>query len=201
MVSFLKMLPFVVFATVLVLFLIPLLTGKQQTVKSPNEHGNTLGNQPAERYKIGSIKIISLTTWCLNGFFFKDITFCCFIENTPNYQNTAINAAMGLYDDGKTGGTLNSWGQYAKSGDIIFDVAGGGLGGSVVSFFHPFSVCNSFLGYFQIQINLLSIKIISLTTWRLNSFFFKDVTFCCFCNKSSTNRTAPFTTKRKWTNI
>jgi hypothetical protein len=37
-----------------------------------------------------------------------------------------------LHDDGKTGGTLNSWGQYAKSGDIIFDVAGGGLGGSVV---------------------------------------------------------------------
>jgi hypothetical protein len=27
-------------------------TGKQQTVKSPNEHGNTLGNQPAERYKL-----------------------------------------------------------------------------------------------------------------------------------------------------
>jgi hypothetical protein len=67
MVSFLKMLPFVVFATVLVLFLIPLLivqresgsyyikdpkTGKQQTVKSPNKHGNTLGNQPAERYKL-----------------------------------------------------------------------------------------------------------------------------------------------------
>jgi hypothetical protein len=44
------------------------------------------------------------------------------IENTPNHQNTAINAAMGLHDDGKTGGTLNSWGQYAKSGDIIFDV-------------------------------------------------------------------------------
>jgi filamentous hemagglutinin len=39
---------------------------------------------------------------------------------------------MGLHDDGKTGGTLNSWGQYAKSGNIIFDVAGGGLGGSVV---------------------------------------------------------------------
>jgi hypothetical protein len=39
---------------------------------------------------------------------------------------------MGLHDDGKTGGALNSWGQYAKSGDIIFDVAGGGLGGSVV---------------------------------------------------------------------
>jgi hypothetical protein len=44
--------------------------------------------------------------------------------NTPNYQNTAINAAMGLHDDGKTGGVLNAWGQYAKSGDIIFDVAG-----------------------------------------------------------------------------
>jgi hypothetical protein len=28
------------------------------------------------------------------------------IENTPNYQNTATNAAMGLHDDGKTGGTL-----------------------------------------------------------------------------------------------
>ncbi len=27
-------------------------TGKQQAVKSPNEHGNTLGNQPAERYKL-----------------------------------------------------------------------------------------------------------------------------------------------------
>jgi hypothetical protein len=25
------------------------------------------------------------------------------IESTPNYQNTAINAAMGLHDDGKTG--------------------------------------------------------------------------------------------------
>jgi hypothetical protein len=40
------------------------------------------------------------------------------------------NAAAGLHDDGKTGGILNSWGQYAKSGDIIFDVAGG-LGGGV----------------------------------------------------------------------
>jgi NAD/NADP transhydrogenase alpha subunit len=35
-----------------------------------------------------------------------------------------------LHDDGKTGGILNSWRQYAKSGDIIFDVAGG-LGGGV----------------------------------------------------------------------
>jgi hypothetical protein len=35
-----------------------------------------------------------------------------------------------LHDDGKTGGILNSWGQYAKSGDIIFDVAGG-LGAGV----------------------------------------------------------------------
>ncbi|SHN93872.1 hypothetical protein BCLUESOX_1153, partial [bacterium endosymbiont of Bathymodiolus sp. 5 South] len=52
------------------------------------------------------------------------------IENTPNHQNTAINAAMGLHDDGKTGGALNSWRQYAKSGDIIFDVAGG-LGAGV----------------------------------------------------------------------
>ncbi|VVM17847.1 FIG00769654: hypothetical protein [uncultured Gammaproteobacteria bacterium] len=50
------------------------------------------------------------------------------IENTPNYQHTISNAAAGLHDDGKTGGILNSWGQYAKSGDIIFDVAGG-LGG------------------------------------------------------------------------
>jgi hypothetical protein len=42
------------------------------------------------------------------------------LANTPNHQNTAINAAMGLHDDGKTGGVLNSWRQYAKSGDIIF---------------------------------------------------------------------------------
>jgi hypothetical protein len=47
------------------------------------------------------------------------------IENTPNYQHTISNAAAGLHDDGKTGGILNSWGQYAKSDDIIFDVAGG----------------------------------------------------------------------------
>ncbi|VVH63065.1 hypothetical protein BSPWISOX_2913, partial [uncultured Gammaproteobacteria bacterium] len=52
------------------------------------------------------------------------------IENTPNYQHTISNAAAGLHDDGKTGGILNSWGQYAKSDDIIFDVAGG-LGGSI----------------------------------------------------------------------
>ncbi|VVH56527.1 hypothetical protein BSPCLSOX_1212, partial [uncultured Gammaproteobacteria bacterium] len=52
------------------------------------------------------------------------------IENTPNYQHTISNAAAGLHDDGKTGGILNSWGQYAKSDDIIFDVAGG-LGGGV----------------------------------------------------------------------
>ncbi|VVM18596.1 hypothetical protein BSPWISOXPB_3515, partial [uncultured Gammaproteobacteria bacterium] len=36
------------------------------------------------------------------------------IENTPNHQNTAINAAMGLHDDGKTGGALNSWGNTQK---------------------------------------------------------------------------------------
>jgi hypothetical protein len=41
------------------------------------------------------------------------------IENTPNYQHTISNAAAGLHDDGKTGGILNSWGQYAKSDDII----------------------------------------------------------------------------------
>jgi hypothetical protein len=52
---------------------------------------------------------------------------------TPNYQNTAINAAMGLHDDGKTGGTLNSWEQYAKSGDIIFDVAGGGYPNLIIT--------------------------------------------------------------------
>jgi hypothetical protein len=40
-----------------------------------------------------------------------------------------------LHDDGKTGGALNSWRQYAKSGDIIFDVAGGlgsGIGGGAI---------------------------------------------------------------------
>ena len=52
------------------------------------------------------------------------------IENTPNYQHTISNAVAGLHDDGKTGGILNSWRQYAKSGDIIFDVAGG-LGGGI----------------------------------------------------------------------
>jgi hypothetical protein len=94
MVSFLKMLPFVVFATVLVLFLIPLLIARPATLPTTFKASveNNLGYN---------------------------------IENTPNHQNTAINAAMGLHDDGKTGGALNSWGQYAKSGDIIFDVAGG----------------------------------------------------------------------------
>jgi hypothetical protein len=69
---------------------------------------------------------------------------------------------MGLHDDGKTGGTLNSWGQYAKSGNIYYDF-------SIVGF-------GRFIG---------SIKIISLTTWCLNGFFFKDVAFCCFCNSFS----------------
>jgi hypothetical protein len=64
----------------------------------------------------------------------------------------SLFAAMGLHDDGKTGGALNSWGQYAKSGDIIFDVAGGGLGA-----YYDFSIVGfgRFIG---------SIKIISLTT-------------------------------------
>jgi hypothetical protein len=51
-------------------------------------------------------------------------------KSSPLLLSTAINAAMGLHDDGKTGGALNSWRQYAKSGDIIFDVAGG-LGAGV----------------------------------------------------------------------
>jgi hypothetical protein len=41
------------------------------------------------------------------------------IENTPNYQHTISNAVAGLHDDGKTGGILNSWGQYAKSSGFI----------------------------------------------------------------------------------
>jgi hypothetical protein len=41
-----------------------------------------------------------------------------------------------LHDDGKTGGILNSWGQYAKSGDIIFDVAGGLGGINIISNFY-----------------------------------------------------------------
>ncbi|CAC9523245.1 hypothetical protein [uncultured Gammaproteobacteria bacterium] len=51
-------------------------------------------------------------------------------ENASNYQNTASNALNGLHDDGKIGGTVDSWKQYAKSGDVVLDLAGG-LGGGV----------------------------------------------------------------------
>ncbi|VVH56448.1 hypothetical protein BSPCLSOX_1276, partial [uncultured Gammaproteobacteria bacterium] len=51
-------------------------------------------------------------------------------ENATNYQNTTSNALNGLHDDGAIGGTGDSWKQYAKSGDIILDLAGG-LGGGV----------------------------------------------------------------------
>ncbi|CAB5503266.1 hypothetical protein AZO1586I_1095, partial [Bathymodiolus thermophilus thioautotrophic gill symbiont] len=51
-------------------------------------------------------------------------------ENASNYQNTASNALNNLHDDGKIGGTVDSWKQYAKSGDIVLDLAGG-LGGGV----------------------------------------------------------------------
>ncbi|VVM24980.1 hypothetical protein BSPWISOXPB_7416 [uncultured Gammaproteobacteria bacterium] len=51
-------------------------------------------------------------------------------ENATNYQNTTSNALNGLHDDGEIGGTGDSWKQYAKSGDIILDLAGG-LGGGV----------------------------------------------------------------------
>ncbi|SSC11410.1 hypothetical protein BPUTEOSOX_1035, partial [thiotrophic endosymbiont of Bathymodiolus puteoserpentis (Logatchev)] len=51
-------------------------------------------------------------------------------ENATNYQNTASNAIGGLHDDGEIGGTGDSWKQYAKSGDIVLDLAGG-LGGVV----------------------------------------------------------------------
>jgi hypothetical protein len=51
-------------------------------------------------------------------------------ENATNYQNTASNAIGGLHDDGEIGGTGDSWEQYAKSGDIVLDLAGG-LGGVV----------------------------------------------------------------------
>jgi hypothetical protein len=37
----------------------------------------------------------------------------------------------GLHDDGEIGGTGDSWKQYAKSGDIILDLAGG-LGAGVI---------------------------------------------------------------------
>ncbi|CAB5498724.1 hypothetical protein AZO1586I_379, partial [Bathymodiolus thermophilus thioautotrophic gill symbiont] len=36
----------------------------------------------------------------------------------------------GLHDDGKIGGTVDSWKQYVKSGDVVLDLAGG-LGGGV----------------------------------------------------------------------
>ncbi|VVH60607.1 hypothetical protein BAZOLSSOX_2057, partial [uncultured Gammaproteobacteria bacterium] len=51
-------------------------------------------------------------------------------ENASNYQNTASNALNNLHDDGKIGGTGDSWKRYAKSGDIVLDLAGG-LGGGV----------------------------------------------------------------------
>ncbi|VVH56187.1 hypothetical protein BAZOLSSOX_2688, partial [uncultured Gammaproteobacteria bacterium] len=51
-------------------------------------------------------------------------------ENASNYQNTASNALNGLHDDGKIGGTGDSWKKYVKSGDIVLDLAGG-LGGGV----------------------------------------------------------------------
>ncbi|VVH50450.1 hypothetical protein BPUTSESOX_165, partial [uncultured Gammaproteobacteria bacterium] len=51
-------------------------------------------------------------------------------ENASNYQNTESNALNGLHDDGEIGGTGDSWKQYAKSGDIVLDLAGG-LGGGV----------------------------------------------------------------------
>lgn len=51
-------------------------------------------------------------------------------ENAPNYEHTTYNAINGLHDDGQVGGVVDSWKQYAKSGDIIFDLATG-LGGGV----------------------------------------------------------------------
>jgi hypothetical protein len=33
-------------------------------------------------------------------------------ENASNYQNTASNALNGLHDDGKIGGTVDSWKSY-----------------------------------------------------------------------------------------
>jgi hypothetical protein len=53
----------------------------------------------------------------------------CFV-GWSNYQNTASNAIGGLHDDGEIGGTGDSWKQFAKSGDIVLDLAGG-LGGGV----------------------------------------------------------------------
>ena len=53
-----------------------------------------------------------------------------YFENASNYQNTASNALNGLHDDGKIGGTVDSWKRYAKSGYIVLDLAGG-LGGGV----------------------------------------------------------------------
>ncbi len=52
-------------------------------------------------------------------------------ENRPNYQNTVDNAMSGLHDDGKTGGITDSWKQYVKSGDLVFDLAGG-LGSGII---------------------------------------------------------------------
>jgi hypothetical protein len=40
-------------------------------------------------------------------------------ESASNYQNTASNALNGLHDDGKIGGTVDSWKQYVKSGETI----------------------------------------------------------------------------------
>ena len=53
-----------------------------------------------------------------------------YFENASNYQNTASNALNNLHDDGKIGGTVDSWKQYVKSGDVVLDLAGG-LGGGV----------------------------------------------------------------------
>jgi hypothetical protein len=47
-----------------------------------------------------------------------------------NLCSTILRALNGLHDDGEIGGTGDSWKQYAKSGDIILDLAGG-LGGGV----------------------------------------------------------------------
>jgi len=52
-------------------------------------------------------------------------------EMQSNSTHTSQNAVAGLHDDGYLGGTLDAWGQYAASGEMLLDMAGGGAGNFV----------------------------------------------------------------------
>jgi hypothetical protein len=87
-----------------------------------NQTGNTINLKPQE---LDNLQQMAET----NPEAFKNIM--AVYEMQSNTTHTTNNAIMGLHDDGYLGGNLDAWQKEITSGEILFDIAPGGVAAKV----------------------------------------------------------------------